>query len=140
MTRLEGLQKWVSPLLKIQFEWSEKRFEIYHPDGQRFVSFEELKRQNRYLAMQYEEERALRLQERKWLVQVEKEAKLAKKEASEAKEMAVVAEQKADEAEQKAVLAEQKADKAAQKAIEAEMRRKILEEKLREMGINPDAL
>ncbi len=119
LTRLEGLQKWVSPLLNIRFEWSDKRFEIYHPSGRHFVSFEELERKNRYLTMEYEEVQQLRLQERKLLVEVEKRANAEK--------------QKAEAAEQKAIAAEQKADTA-------ERRRKLLAKKLRELGIDPDTI
>ena len=123
---LEGLQKWVSPLLKIQFNWNDFDFEILHPDGERFVRFEELERRNRYLRMQYAEVESLRQKERQWRVQMEKEAELAKKEAELEKQNARKAQQKADAAEQKV-------------EATAERNRK-LEEKLKSLGIDPDQL
>jgi Uma2 family endonuclease len=116
---LEGLQKWVSPLLKIQFNWSGLAFEILHPDGERFARFEELERRNRYLKMQYAEVESLRQKERQWRVQMEKEAELAKKEAEVEK--------------QNAKAAQQQAEAAAE-------RNRILEEKLKSLGIDPDQL
>ena len=132
-TRLEGLQKWVSPLLNIRFEWNETSFEIYRPDGSSFVNFEELERQNRYLAMQYKEVLALRLQEHKWLVHVEEDAKLARQEAEAEK-------QKAEAEKQKAEAEKQKAEAEKQKAEAAVNRQKILEDKLRKLGIDPKAI
>ena len=147
LMRLEGLQKWVSPLLKIQFNWSEKDFEILHPDGEHFVRFEELERRNRYLRMQYAEVEKLRQRERQRLVQVEKEAEDAKKLAEAAQQEAKAAEQKAEAAQQEAKAAEQKAEAAEQKAeaaqqetINAAQRTKLLEEKLRSLGIDPASL
>ena len=140
LTPLEGLQKWVSPLLKIQFEFSEKILRIYHPDGRPFINFEELERKNKYLAMEYEELKELRLQEHKHLVEVEKRAGLVKKELEEERQKAEAAEQKAKSEKLKAEAAEQKAKSEKQKAEAAEKRLEILANKLKGLGIDPDAV
>ncbi|HFA47603.1 MAG TPA: Uma2 family endonuclease [Bacteroidetes bacterium] len=113
---LEGLQKWVSPLLNIRFEWNEERFEIYHPNGRHFISFEELERKNRYLTMEYQEVQQLRLQERKRLVEVEKRADLEKQKAEIAEQKAKAEKQKAETERQRAEAEKQKAETERRKA------------------------
>lgn len=113
--RLEGLAKWISPLLKIQFEWSEEWFSIYHPDGERFERFEVLAKRNKYLIGKYEEEKRLRKQDRERLLEAEREAETAKAKANEAA-------QKAEAAERKALAEARKNEAAALNA--AEMKKK----------------
>ncbi|MEK7255169.1 MAG: Uma2 family endonuclease [Bacteroidota bacterium] len=119
LTRLEGLQKWVSPLLGIRFEWSEKSFEIYRPNGERFLTFEELEREKKYLERKASE--------------TEKQLKIAWLET----ETEV---QKTKDAERKAAAEAQRAETEAQRAQAAENRQRLLEEKLRAMGIDPNAI
>jgi Uma2 family endonuclease len=42
LERIENMNGWVSPRLGIRFELTENTLEIYHPDGQRFLTFVEL--------------------------------------------------------------------------------------------------
>ena len=42
LERIENINGWVSPRLGIRFELTENNLEIYHPDGQRFLTFVEL--------------------------------------------------------------------------------------------------
>ncbi|MFB2981946.1 Uma2 family endonuclease [Microseira sp. BLCC-F43] len=44
LERIENMNGWVSPRLGIRFELTENTLEIYHPDGQRFLTFVELDR------------------------------------------------------------------------------------------------
>ncbi|MEK7258020.1 MAG: Uma2 family endonuclease [Bacteroidota bacterium] len=111
-TCLERLQKWTSPLLGIRFEWSEKTFEIYHPNGERFLKPTEI-------AANYERAKI--------------EVKEAKKDARFAM-LEALAEAK------KTVAAEQKAEAAVQEADAAKARQKLLEAKLLELGLDPNAL
>lgn len=76
LVRLEGLQRWESPLLKVRFEKSDSAFQMYHPDGEPFITFRELEQRNRMLNLQYKEERDLRLQERKRYLEVENRNRL----------------------------------------------------------------
>jgi Uma2 family endonuclease len=140
LTRLEGLQKWVSPLLNIEFRLHEKDFKIYHPNGQPFLSYEEVEEEHEALAIKYEEEQRLRQAERKRMLQAEKDAMTAQGKAEAAEQKAKAAEQKAEAAEQKAEAAEQKAVEEKQRAEVAEMRSKLLEERLRSLGIDPTSI
>ncbi len=152
LTRLEDLPVWTSPLLQIRFERSERGFEIYRPDGQRFVNFQELEMQNKQIALQYEEERKLRRIERERMLKAENKAEVAEQKAEVAEQKAEVAEQKAEVAEQKAEVASQEtgaarkeaetarreAETAHKEADAAKQRQKLLEEQLRRLGINPN--
>ncbi|MBI5649894.1 MAG: Uma2 family endonuclease [Chloroflexi bacterium] len=42
LTRIESMRGWISPRLKIRFELLDNELHIYHPDGQPFVTYEEL--------------------------------------------------------------------------------------------------
>ncbi|HFA47838.1 MAG TPA: Uma2 family endonuclease [Bacteroidetes bacterium] len=117
LTRLEGLQQWVSPLLKVRFEWFGETFKLYRPDGSRFVHFSELERQTRYLSMEVDAVNALLLQEKKWTMEMEKRAEKEKERAEKEKE---------------------RAEKEKERAEDAEKRSKILAEKLKALGIDPD--
>jgi len=39
---IENIDQWISPRLKIKFVLGENELEIYHPNGEKFVSFVEL--------------------------------------------------------------------------------------------------
>ena len=42
---IELIADWVSPLLQIKFNLTEEQLQIFHPDGQRFLSYEEIVQQ-----------------------------------------------------------------------------------------------
>ncbi len=143
-TALEGVPRWVSPLLGITFEWSEQGFKIFHPDGREFVGFEELERENQDLKKQYSEVMQLRAQERKRFLQVEIEARQARLEVEterqkvEAeKQRAEVEKQRAETEKQRAEAEKQRAEAAEQQFLASENQRKRLAEKLKELGIDP---
>lgn len=46
---IRELNGWVSPLLGIKFEFTADDLTIYYPNGKRFLSYEELQRQNQQL-------------------------------------------------------------------------------------------
>jgi Uma2 family endonuclease len=98
--RLRAIRKmdgWVSPRLGIRFDLSGKEPVIYHPDGRRFLTFNELVRQQQA---------------------AEKEKAKAEKEKAKA---------------------EREKGKAEKRARDAEERALRLAERLRELGIDPDA-
>ncbi len=116
LIRLEGLQKWTSPLLGIRFEWSEKTFEIFRPDGQPFISFPEIE---------------------KWLIEEKAEHQQEKKRLLGFVDIAM---EKAQAETQRAEAEAQRAEAEAQKVQAAEARQKLLEEKLRSLGIDPSEI
>jgi Uma2 family endonuclease len=95
---------WISPRLGIRFDMAGDDLLIHRPDGQRFLTFVELKRQ---------QEHAQHL-------------------TVEAQRLALEAQRMAGEAQRQAV-----EERAARE--EAERRAARLAERLRELGINPDA-
>lgn len=69
LVTIESMNGWVSPRLKIRFEIDEEDFNIYRPDGERFLTFSELfekRAEERELAetvkQRAEEDRLARLQ------------------------------------------------------------------------------
>ncbi|HAG82379.1 MAG TPA: hypothetical protein DCL61_14740 [Cyanobacteria bacterium UBA12227] len=48
---------WVSPQLGIRFAWSEESFEIYRPDGERFLTYAEISQRLQEQQQRVEEER-----------------------------------------------------------------------------------
>jgi Uma2 family endonuclease len=39
---IDLIDEWISPKLKIRFEFSEKELQIYHPDGKPFLTYTEI--------------------------------------------------------------------------------------------------
>ncbi len=68
LQEIEEMAGWVSPQLKIRFELSEGELEIYHPDGQKFVTHVELAQQKQQ-AQQRAEEAENQLQALRTLLQ-----------------------------------------------------------------------
>jgi Uma2 family endonuclease len=112
LVRVDDVQNFISPLMQIRFERTEDDLMIYHPDGEPFYTMLEVT-ERADEAEQREEEARL---------QVDKE----KRRANEEK-------QRADEA-------KQQVDKEKQRADEEKLRAEKLAAKLRDLGINPDAL
>ena len=103
--------EWISPLLKIRFEWQHgEELILYRPDGQRFLSSVEL------------EQRA---------IVAERMAGIAQKRSEQEAIRASMAEQKA---EQEAIRASMAEEKAEQETIRANR----LAALLKAMGVDPD--
>ncbi len=109
---IEPMANWVSPLLQIRFDLSTDELQIFRPDGQRFLSYVEI-------AQRAEEER---------------------QRAEEERQRAEEERQRAEEERQRAEEERQRAETECQRAEQAEARAKLLAERLREMGIDPDQL
>jgi len=54
---IESIEGWVSPRLQIRFQTASGDLEIYRPDGQKFLSYVELSRQQELAQQQMEEQR-----------------------------------------------------------------------------------
>ncbi|MBN8725063.1 MAG: Uma2 family endonuclease [Acidobacteria bacterium] len=110
LVEIDFVGGWVSPLLEIRFQLSSDRLQLFYPNGDAFLSYQQLK-------MIADRER------------LEKEEALAEKEAALAeKEMAL--------AEKETALAKIAQEKSEKEIILAERER--LKEKLRKLGIDPD--
>lgn len=116
IARVDG---WVSPRLGIRFACSSAELVIYRPDGQPFLTF---------------------VENRQRMEAAERDALHAKQQADQERRQRVAAQQEAV-ASQRAVAAAQQ-EVAAERAVraEAERRAAALAERLRALGIDPDAL
>ncbi|MCB9296221.1 MAG: Uma2 family endonuclease [Lewinellaceae bacterium] len=119
------IRQWISPLLGIRFEWTVEALTLYRPDGERFLSYLELLAFNREAVLKLNKQRELLYEEMK---------KTQKAQAEALKEK-----QRAEEEKQRAEEEKQRAEKEKQRAETAERRSRQLAEKLRQMGIDPDA-
>jgi Uma2 family endonuclease len=126
LVRVNDVQNFVSPLMQIRFKLTEDDLMIYHPDGEPFYTMLEVT-QRADEAEQREEEARLRADEEKQL------AEAAMRLANEEK-------QRADDATRLANQEKQRADQEKQRADEAKQRAEKLATKMRDLGINPDAL
>ncbi|HIK10600.1 MAG TPA: Uma2 family endonuclease [Oscillatoriaceae cyanobacterium M33_DOE_052] len=112
LTAIESINGWVSPRLGVRFQLGDDGLEIYSPDGRKFATYIELDTERKMA-----EQRA------------EMEAQRAETEAQRAETEAQRAEMEAQRAETEAQRAEMEAQRAQR-----------LAEKLRELGIDPDAV
>jgi Uma2 family endonuclease len=108
---IRNMDGWVSPRLGIRFDMSGDELVIYHPDGRRFLTFEELMEHQREAERKAEQERLAR----------------------EKAERRATRERRAREK------AEQQAEQERRDKEEAERRAEQLAEQLRKLGIDPQA-
>ena len=108
---IEQMDGWISPRLGIRFELAPETLIIYRPDGERFLTQEEIWR------------------ERDEMRQRSKEDQLARTQAQ----------QRADAAQQQAETARQQAESARQQAESAKLRAEALSAKLRALGVDPES-
>jgi Uma2 family endonuclease len=107
---IDQLDDWVSPRLGITFVPDERELRLFYPDGQRFLSFIELRAQA-------------------------DRSEAAHQEAEAARQEAEAARQEAEAARQQAEIGRQEAEAARQ---QAEQRAEQLAARLRALGIDPD--
>jgi Uma2 family endonuclease len=103
---------WTSPILQIRFIRENGELVVYRPDGQKFLSAEELR------------------------ARIDEAEKASKEALTRAEQEAARAEQEAARAEQEAARAEQEAARAEQEAARASR----LAAKLAALGIDPDSV
>lgn len=114
---LPTLNGWVSPRLGIRFDLSGAELVIYRPDGERFLTFLELKDQQELAQHQAEQQRLAREQ--------------AEQQAEQQRQAREQAEHQARQ--------ERQAKQQAEQQVEQERRRaERLAERLRSLGIDPD--
>ncbi|NER37408.1 MAG: Uma2 family endonuclease [Oscillatoria sp. SIO1A7] len=109
---IEQMNGWISPLLGIRFEMTEKSLQLYDPEGERFLTSVELKQQVR------------EAQAEKQLAQAEKQ----------------LAQEEKEQLQEQLQQTQEEKQQAQEQASEAIARVQALEEILRRQGINLDDL
>ncbi|WP_199245828.1 Uma2 family endonuclease [[Phormidium] sp. ETS-05] len=112
LTAIAEINGWVSPRLGIRFEMGDDGLEIYRPDGRKFATY----------------------------IELETERNLAEQRAQMAEQRAQMEAQRAEIEAQRAEAEAQRAEAEAQRAEAEAQRAQRLAEKLRELGIDPDAV
>jgi hypothetical protein len=115
---IEVMDRWVSPRLGIRFDLSGDELVILCPDGERFLTFLELGEQREEARRQAQEAR-----------------RLAKEEQKRREE----AERQREEADRQAQAARERTEEVQREAEEARRRAERLAERLRALGIDPEA-
>ena len=110
LVEIEQMVGWVSPRLSIRFELSDGELEIYRPDGQRFLTYEQVAE-----AIEQEQQRTQQAEAR-----VEQE------------------QQRTQQAEARVEQEQQRAQQAEARAEQAEAQLQALRTLLQERGINPE--
>ncbi|MGL4424554.1 MAG: Uma2 family endonuclease [Gemmataceae bacterium] len=130
--RVRNVDGWVSPLLGIRYDMSGDHLVIYHPDGNPFLSYEEMFEETEQFKQSAEEaeKRARNSALDAKIAEAERQKAEAERQKAEAER------QKAETERQKAETERQKAETERQKA-ETSVER--LRAKLRAAGIDPDA-
>lgn len=122
--------EWVSPRLKVKFEWNEVTLNIFQPDGDPFLSYHELREFKKQAVGEFQKNWAFLAKEQRKLRELQLQTKWTQENIDEAKQKIANAEQKAALEKQKAEMAEQKAEVAEQKAEVAEQKAEMAEEKI----------
>jgi Uma2 family endonuclease len=115
LVRVRPVEGFVSPRLGIRFMLSEADMVVTGPNGQSFLTFEQLQE-----ARQQAEHRAQLA--RQQAVQLEQQVVQAQQQAAQAQQQMVQAQQQADQARQQATQAQQTAAQAQQQAAQAQQR------------------
>ena len=143
---LPQMHGWVSPRLQIRFDLSELELIIYKPNGERFLTYEELAADRETAVLLAEAERQQREQaerrakkERQKREQAEKRAKEAEKRVEQERQKREQAEDRAKQAEDRAKQDRKDRQKANRETKVEHERAERLAAKLRELGIDPDA-
>ena len=148
------MHNWVSPRLKIRFDMSGPELVIYHPNGQKFLTFLELDARRKEAEQRAERERLQRenaekqaKDERLQREKAEKEAKDERLQREKAQQQTETAEQQVkderlqrENAEQQARKAQEQTDQERLKREQVEEQARRLADKLRELGIDPTNL
>ncbi len=115
LVKYADMREWVSPRLKVKFEWNEVTLNIFEPDGDPFLSYHELREFKKHSLGEFQKNWAYLAKEQRKLKELQLQTKWTQENIDEAKQKIASAEQKAEMAQQKAEVAEQKAEVAAQK-------------------------
>jgi Uma2 family endonuclease len=132
------LHGWVSPRLGIRFDLSGDELVIYHPDGQRFLTFVELTQQQVEAQRRAEEERRSREQAERVAEQVRGEKEAAQGRAEQEQRLREVMERRAEQEQHARVEAQRRAEQEQHAREEAQRRAERLAERLRALGFDPE--
>ncbi len=136
LVQYPNLGEWVSPRLKVKFEWNEVTLNIFQPDGDPFLSYHELREFKKQAVGEFQKNWAFLAKEQRKLRELQLQTKWTQENIDEAKQKIANAEQKAALERQKTEMAEQKAEVAEQKAEVAEQKIKNAAQKLLQAGLS----
>jgi Uma2 family endonuclease len=157
---IEPIDGWVSPLLKVRFDLSAPELVIYRPDGGRFLTFLELEEQREHAGRQVEEahrlaglaqrqaEEAQRLarqaqgltqEAQRQAQEAQRREETVRRQAEEARRQVEESQRREETARREAEEARQREETARRQAEEARQRAERLAERLRALGIDPEA-
>jgi Uma2 family endonuclease len=122
---IDSMDGWVSPRLGIRFDLSGDELVILRPDGERFLTFLELQEQ--------------REEARRQAQDAERRREEADRQAQEARRQAEEEQRRREEADRQAQEARRQAEEEQRRREEADRRAERLAERLRALGIDPDA-
>ncbi len=126
LVQVSEMDGYVSPLLKVRFAVEDGEAWLYHPDGQRFLSYVERGEQE-----EVERQRAESAEER---------AESAEERAESAEERAERERQRAERERQRAERERERAERERERAESERQRAAKLAARLRELGLDPEAL
>jgi len=115
----EQTRDFISPLLGVRMLWGEKKLELYHPDGKKFLSYMELLEQGK-VVQQFADE----------------QAQIAREQAKRAE----LESKRAELESKRAELESKRAELESKRAEDAEQRAEKLAEMLKKLGIDPGNL
>ena len=130
LVKYTDMREWVSPRLKVKFEWNEVTLNIFEPDGDPFLSYHELREFKKQSVGEFQKNWAYLAKEQRKLKELQLQTKWTQENIDESKQKIADAAQKVASAEQKAEMAQQKAEVAEQKAEVAEQKFEIAEQKI----------
>jgi len=155
LIRHDDVQEWVSPRLKVKFEWNPVSLNVFEPEGDPFLSYHELKEFKKQAigefqknwAFQAKDQRKLKelVLENKWALEkieterekikvAQEQLKVEQKKTKVAQEKTKVAQEKAEVELEKAKVAQEKTE-AAQEQINTLHKNAITA--LQKAGLNP---
>ena len=137
LKKIAKMAGWESPRLGIRFELEGGELALYHPDGERFLTFTELDARRKEAERRAAQAEQRVEQERERAVQAEQRAAQAEQRVEQERQRAEEERRRATQAE---LLAEEERQRAAQAELLAEQERqraRRLAEKLRALGIDP---
>ncbi len=124
LERIPDIDKWVSPRLGIRFELRDDDLTVFHPDGNRFLTFNEM-------AIAFEQSEQERNEA---ATQAERERQRVEQEQQRAAQERQRAEQERQRADQE----QQRADQEQQRTEQEQQRAERLAAQLRALGIEPE--
>ncbi len=138
--RIENMHEYTSPRLQIRFTMERGHVAVFWPDGRPFLSYMELGVLQQETAARFAEQKQQADAERRRAEEERKHAETERKRAEEERTRAETERKRAEEERKQADAERKRAEEERKHAEAARTRAERLAAKLREMGIDPDAV